>query len=159
MKKANLIKLLCCLVITNLAGYLGSIFTTPAIGSWYVNLNQPNFNPPNWLFAPVWTILFFLMGISLYLIVKDFKPNKKQAKIAVWFFGLQLVFNIFWSILFFGLKRIDLALIEIFVLLFLIIITTVQFAKISRLAAYCLLPYIFWVIFAGLLNFSFWLLN
>jgi len=158
MKKSNLIKLLFSLILTNLAGYLGSLFTTPAIRGWYATLNRPSLAPPNWIFAPVWTILFILMAVAFYLVIKDWRSDKTQ-RLAVCFFAIQLVLNTFWSILFFGLNRIDLALVEIFILLLFIILTAIQFAKIKKWAAYLLLPYIGWVMFAAFLNFSFWRLN
>lgn len=140
-----------------LAGIIGSIFTTSNIPTWYESLNKPSFNPPNWLFAPVWTTLYILMGISAFLIYK--KGLKKDIKFALGIFGLQLIFNTLWSILFFGLNSPLLGLICIIILWCLIVFTIKLFYKISKTAAYLLIPYIIWVSFATILNYFIWVLN
>jgi translocator protein len=177
----NSIKLIVSILICEFAGILGSIFTAPAIKSWYYFLNKPSFSPPNWLFAPVWTILFLLMGISLYLAwSKDFKANVPEKGIekkawnkiseklwsgswreenAVLIFVIQLVLNIFWSVIFFGLKSPDFAFVEILMLWFAILYTIINFYRISKPAAYLLIPYLLWVSFAAFLNLSIWLIN
>ena len=156
MKKP--LKLILCIIACELAGALGAIFTTPAINGWYATIQKPFFNPPNWIFGPVWTFLFFLMGVSLYLILeKDLKD--RTAKSALMIFIGQFILNILWSVLFFGLQRPFEAFMEIIVLWFLILLTIVQFHKIDRKAALLLAPYLLWVSFAAILNFSIWRLN
>ena len=133
------------------AGYLGSIFTTPVIPTWYAALNKPSFSPPDWVFAPVWTILYILMGISLYLVwIKTRIPT---------IFWIQLILNVTWSIIFFGLKNPTLAFVNIIALWVAIFLTIKSFYKINKLAGQLLFPYIAWVSFAGLLNLSIIILN
>jgi tryptophan-rich sensory protein len=177
----NNAKLIISILICELVGVLGSIFTTPAIKSWYFFLEKPFFSPPNWVFAPVWTVLFLLMGISLYLVwaknwvskVPVGKPEWKSwnpisAKLwtgswkeenAVAIFVLQLVLNILWSVIFFGLKLPGLAFFEILMLWFAILYTIINFYRISKSASFLLLPYILWVTFATILNLAVWRLN
>ncbi|MBW3022657.1 tryptophan-rich sensory protein [Candidatus Woesearchaeota archaeon] len=158
MKTKNIIMLVISLAVCQLAGFIGSIFNVSSIPTWYETLNKPSFNPPNWIFAPVWTTLFVLMGISLYLVwSKGLK--KKGVKSAVYVFGGQLALNTLWSILFFGLRSPTLAFVEIIILWLAILWTIIKFYKISKTAAYLLIPYIAWVSFAVLLNFVFVLLN
>lgn len=152
------IKLFISISICLLAAIIGSVFTTPSIPGWYKTLNKPSFSPPNWIFGPVWTILFILMGISLYLIWTDDKNNNaKKAPFII--FILQLLVNIFWSVAFFTIHSPGLALSVIAVLWLLILSTIISFRKISKLSAYLLIPYLFWVSFASILNFSIWKLN
>lgn len=141
-----------------MAGVIGSIFTTPAIPTWYANINKPSFRPPNWVFAPVWTILFLLMGIALFLILRKGLKNK-NVKIAFFFFIFHLVLNTLWSILFFGLESPFAAFIEIIFLWASILVSIILFLPISRIAGYLLIPYLLWVSFASILNFSIWRLN
>jgi benzodiazapine receptor len=157
-KGIKIFKLLVSILICQGAGAVGSFFTSPVISSWYAGLEKPSFNPPNWIFAPVWTILFLLMGISLYLIWRRGLEDKK-AKIAVFIFAIQLILNVLWSFLFFGLQSPLYAFVEIIILWLAILITIINFSKISKLAAYLLLPYILWVSFASVLNFSILILN
>jgi tryptophan-rich sensory protein len=151
----KILKFLFAVVLCQGAGIVESFFTTPAIGSWYATLTKPSFNPPNWIFAPVWTFLFFLMGVSLYLVWS----NTIQAltkRTAILFFSQQLALNILWSALFFGMHNPFLAFVEIIVLGVAILLTIFYFAKISKTAAWLLVPYILWVSFAAFLNFSIW---
>jgi len=150
------LKLIVSIVICEFAGIIGSIFTTPAIGTWYAGLTKPSFNPPNWLFAPVWTLLFLLMGISLFLV---WNSKSKSKKIAIYIFFGQLVLNILWSILFFGMKSPILGVFEIILLWIAILLTIISFVKISKPAGYLLIPYIIWVSFAAALNFALMVLN
>lgn len=155
--KKTITRLINSLVICQLAGLVGAVFTTPAIPSWYANLNKPPFNPPNWVFGPVWTTLYLLMGISLFLVIgKETKVDKKQAYFC---FAAQLVLNTFWSVVFFGWQQPLAAFLVILVLLTLIILTTIQFYKIAKPAAYLFIPYILWVSFATILNLSIVALN
>ncbi|MEO0097515.1 MAG: TspO/MBR family protein [candidate division WOR-3 bacterium] len=154
----KILKLLLSILICQAAGILGSIFTTPSIPTWYLQLNKPPFTPPNWLFAPAWTTLFLLMGISLYLVWNQGWENK-QVKKAILIFAIQLILNIFWSLIFFTLKSLLFAFIEIIILWIAILLTIFNFQKVSKPAAYLLLPYLFWVSFASVLNFSLLILN
>ncbi len=150
----NLVKLILSIVVCQLAGIIGSIFTIKSVSTWYLTLNKPFFNPPNWLFGPIWISLYFLMGIALFLVLQK-KDNKK----ALILFGTQLFLNAFWSIVFFGLKSPLFGLIVIFVLWALILLTIIKFFKVSKPAAWLLIPYIVWVSFASVLNLYLWILN
>lgn len=130
----------------------------PAIAGWYQNLNKPSFNPPDWIFAPVWIVLFFLMGISLFLIWRKETDLEKSRK-AIHIFGIQLILNVCWSIIFFGFKAINFAFIEIVVLWFAILYTIIVFYKISKISGLLLAPYLLWVSFALILNFVIWAIN
>ncbi|MDP2598324.1 MAG: TspO/MBR family protein [Candidatus Liptonbacteria bacterium] len=158
MKFNNTIKLIVSIAISEAAGVIGSLFTTSAIPIWYADLQKPALNPPGWIFGPVWTILYLLMGISLFLVWRRGTENK-DARTAIVLFAAQLILNAFWTIIFFGLHNPALAFVEIVVLLAAIIWTTVLFYKISRVAGILLLPYILWVSFAAYLNFAIWQLN
>lgn len=148
----KILKLLFAVILCEGVGVIGSFFTTPSIGSWYATLAKPSFNPPNWIFGPVWTLLFFLMGVSLFLIWSSGKPIKT----AILIFFQQLALNVLWSAIFFGLHNPLLAFVEIIVLWVAILLTIFYFAKISKIAAWLLVPYILWVSFAAFLNFSIW---
>lgn len=151
------IKLSFSVLICLIAGFIGSFFTTPSITTWYATLNKPIISPPNWLFAPVWTTLYILMGIALFLVWM--KNDKKQIKLAFIFFFTQLTLNSLWSILFFGLKSPFLALLEIIVLWLFILLTIIKFFKIKKLAGWLMIPYLVWVSFASVLNFLIFQLN
>ncbi len=133
------------------AGILGSFFTFSAIPTWYATLNKPVFSPPNWVFGPVWTILYLLMGISLYLVW-----TKKKVPTVFW---IQLVLNALWSIIFFGMRNPLLAMLDILALWVSIFLTIKAFSKINKLASNLLYPYLSWVTFATILNLSLVLLN
>jgi tryptophan-rich sensory protein len=157
-KKIDLRKLAIAIVICVVIGSLGSIFTMPAIGTWYSSLAKPSWNPPNWAFAPVWTTLFILMGFALYFVWnKGLKA--KGVKTALEIFGVQLALNVLWSILFFGLRSPLYGLAEIIVLWLAIVATIWKFYAISKPAAYALVPYIVWVTIATALNYSVFILN
>jgi len=151
------LKLLISILIPLFIGFSGSFFTVTSIDSWYSTINKPFFNPPNWIFSPVWTTLFILIGISFYLVwQKDFGKNKKEA-LNIYF--SQLFLNFLWSILFFTFQNPLLAFIEILILWLVIFLNIKIFYKIDKKAGYLLIPYILWVSFAALLNFSIFLLN
>ena len=154
----NLPRLAASLVICQLAGLAGSLFTYPSIPTWYASLGKPWFTPPSWVFAPAWTALFILMGISLYLVWQG-GLKERQPRQAVTLFGVQLGLNVLWSALFFGLQSPFLAFLEILALWAAIALTTIRFYPISRNAALLLVPYMAWVSFAAILNLSVWLLN
>lgn len=152
------LKLLISLVLPQLAGILGSVFTISAIPTWYATLVRPELAPPNFVFAPVWTTLYLLMGIAAFIVWKKGLATK-GVRVALGLFLIQLVLNTLWSIIFFGMNNLGLALIEIALLWIAIVATTVAFWKLSRTAAFLMLPYIAWVSFAAYLNYSFFVLN
>jgi len=154
----NILKLIISILICETAGAIGSLFTFSSIPTWYANLKKPFFTPPNWLFGPAWTFLYFLMGISFYLIWEKSKENSQNKK-AIFLFFLQLILNSLWSIIFFGLKSPFFAFLEIIILWFAILFTIIKFKLISKKAAYILIPYLCWVTFASILNFSVLILN
>lgn len=158
MQKKDAIKLIIAIVICELAGIIGSIFTTPYIPTWYAGLIKPSFTPPGWLFGPAWTTLFALMGIALFLVYKK-GLKRPNVKMAVYVFFIQLVLNIIWSIVFFGFQNPGFAFIEIVCLWLTILATILAFAKVSKPAAWLLIPYILWVSFASVLNYTIWVLN
>ena len=165
MKINNTLKFIIAIVVSELAGIIGSVFTTPSIPTWYAGLVKPAFNPPSWVFGPVWTTLFALMGISLFWIWQKRPYILENIRMLwVWRMGVvlfsgQLILNTLWSIIFFGLRSPGGALIEIVFLWLAILSTIIAFAKISKLAAWLLVPYIVWVGFAMYLNYSIWRLN
>lgn len=158
MKIKDYRNLFLSILICNLAGAIGSIFTMPAIDSWYGNLVKPAINPPSWVFGPVWTLLFVLMGVAAF-IVFNHGWEKVEVKIALSIFGVQLILNTLWSIIFFGLQNPGLAFLELVLLWMAILFSIISFFRVSKKAAYLLIPYIMWVSFAGYLNLSFFLLN
>jgi len=158
MKFQETFKLIFAIVVCELAGIVGSFFTAPAIPTWYAGLVKPEFAPPNWLFAPVWTTLFALMGVALWLVWEK-GWDKKRVKIAIMIFAVQLILNTLWSILFFGWQNPLAAFIEIIFLWLAIVATMAAFARISRAAAWLLAPYLVWVSFALYLNYMLWVLN
>jgi tryptophan-rich sensory protein len=157
MKFPEILKLVASVILCQMSGFLGSLFTTPAIPTWYATLKKPFFNPPNWIFSPVWISLFILMGVSLFFVWR--RPDHPKFKIASIFFFVQLILNILWSAAFFGLRAPLLGLIDIVLLWIAILLTIQHFLKVSKFAGVLLLPYLVWVGFATLLNFSLWILN
>lgn len=152
------LKFIASVTLCEAAGLLATPITTSAIPTWYATLNKPGFAPPNWLFAPVWTILFFMMGVSLYL-VWSLRSKKRKSKVALGYFFVQLGLNFLWSYMFFGLRSPLFGLINIVALWILIFATIKKFYPISKTAAYLLIPYLLWVSFATLLNASILVLN
>lgn len=153
----NWAKLLISLIVPFLAGFIGSSVTITGINSWYMNIAKPSFNPPNWIFGPVWTVLYIMMGFALYFLwTAKTSENRKKA---ITFFTIQIFLNSLWSILFFALEAPLLAFIEIIILWVFILLTIFYSWKVSRKAAYLLIPYILWVSFAAVLNFAIFLLN
>jgi len=149
-------KLIIAILIPQIAGGVGAVATTPKIRTWYAGLEKPFFSPPNWVFGPVWTLLFLLMGIALYLI---WESGKKEKKEAMKIFGVQLGLNVLWSWIFFGGENPGLAVGEIVILWLAIRSTIKSFSKISKRAGQLLIPYLAWVSFAGVLNGAVWWLN
>jgi tryptophan-rich sensory protein len=157
MKNKKMFTYIAGIIICQVAGIIGSIFTAPAVKGWYTGINKPSFNPPNWLFAPVWTTLFVLMGIAVSIIRLSEKTELRKKALKVFF--IQLILNTLWSIIFFGMENPILAFIEIVVLWFAILYTIILFRKIDRKASYLLIPYILWVSFASVLNLAIAILN
>lgn len=156
----NKITKILTVVVTCLAiGYFSSIVTRSSIETWYPTLVKPSFNPPNWVFAPVWSMLFIMMGVAAGLVWDRMDSDKGTVKKALVLFAIQLGLNALWSYLFFGLMNPMLALLEIVVLWLMIYETYIQFAKINKIAGYLFLPYLAWVSFATVLNGSIWWLN
>lgn len=158
MKIINILKLVASIILCQLAGIVGSLATIPSIPTWYASLKKPFFTPPNWIFGPVWTGLYALMGISLFMVWQR-RADHPQVKTAFIFFFLQLILNPIWSVAFFGLRLPLLGLIDIILLWIAILLTIQNFFKVSKMAGLLLLPYLLWVSFAALLNFSLWVLN
>ncbi len=154
----NLPKLLISVVGCELVGFLGTPFTISAIPGWYASLHKPFFAPPHWIFGPVWTLLYFLMGVAFYLIWKQ-GWQKKKVKMAGGFFLAQLALNFIWSPIFFGLRAPLPAFVVIVMMWVLIAMTMKKFFPVSRLAFYLLVPYLLWVSFATVLNAAIVLLN
>jgi len=156
MKKA--LRLVLFVLICESAGIIGSIFTTPSIPGWYAGLAKPPFNPPNWIFGPVWITLYALMGIAAFLIFEK-GIGKKEVRKALAVFAAQLVLNSLWSIVFFGAHQILGAAVLILLLWAMILATIRLFRRISGTAAGLLIPYLLWVSFATVLNISLYGLN
>lgn len=151
-------KLVISILIPVLVGFVSGFFTQSGVDGWYAAANKPSFNPPNWVFAPVWTTLYVLMGIALFLIWRtDAEKNIKQTAIIL--FAIQLALNFFWSIIFFKFQQTGWAFVEIIAMWLMILITITWFGKINPAAAWLLVPYISWVSFASVLNYSIWKLN
>lgn len=155
--KHDVLALVGFIILSEAAGVIGALFTTPAIPVWYESLLKPTLAPPNWVIAPVWTALFFLMGIAAFLVWR--KAAGSRGTVALRIFFAQLVINVLWTIIFFGLKNLGGAFAAIVVLWLAIAATIALFARVSKPAAWLLAPYIAWVTFAGYLNLMLWLLN
>jgi len=151
-------KLIISLALPQLAGVIGSLFTYTAVTSWYATLTKPEFAPPNWVFAPVWTTLFVLMGMSAFLIWEK-GSSRADVRFALFLFLSQLLLNTLWSVIFFGSRSFGWALIELILLWLALAATIIAFARISKIAGLLLVPYLGWVTFAGILNFAIWSLN
>ena len=151
-------KLIISIALPLLVGGIAGFFTNTGVDGWYAVANKPSFNPTTWIFAPVWTSLYILMGIALYLVWKD-DTGKPAKQTALLLFGVQLLLNFAWSFIFFYAAAPGWALVEIIIMWVAILLTILWFGKISSLAAWLLVPYICWVSFATVLNFYIWKLN
>lgn len=158
MKLNNPLKLIIALGLPLFIGWIGSLFVTPALPIWYNGLAKPALNPPSWIFMPVWTLLFVLMGIAVFLVWRK-EVNKKSVKMALAIFIFQLFLNVFWSLLFFGMHNPMVAFTEIISLWFAIMALILAFYQVSKAAAYLLIPYALWVSFATYLNYAIWQLS
>ncbi|UCG10776.1 MAG: tryptophan-rich sensory protein [Dehalococcoidia bacterium] len=154
----DIIKLVVSIVACQVAGLIGSVFTTPSIPTWYAALQKPAFTPPNWLFAPAWLTLYLLMAIAAFLIWRK-GLAQKEVKTALLIFAIQLILNALWSVAFFGLKSPLAGFIVIALLWVAILFTILRFFRLSAVAGALMLPYILWVSFAAALNIAIWQLN
>jgi benzodiazapine receptor len=154
----EIVLLVLSILVCQVAGFIGSIFTIPSIPTWYKNLKKPSFAPPNRIFGPVWITLYTLMGISLYLILREGLGNP-QVQLGMGIFGIQLVLNVIWSFVFFGKKSLLGGLVAILGLWVAILLTIISFLNVSQLAGLLLVPYILWSSFAAILNYSILKLN
>lgn len=155
--KHQIIPLLISIALAQLAGLIGSLFTTPNIASWYVTLVKPGFTPPSWLFGPVWLTLYTLMGLAAYLIWRERKHE--AARFSLWLYGVHLIINALWSVIFFGLHDIAMAFLVITTLWLAILGLIILFYRSNKTAAYLLIPYLLWVSYALALNAALWTLN
>jgi tryptophan-rich sensory protein len=153
----NILKLTLCITIPLLIGAISGIATASSIDTWYVDLTKPTFNPPNYLFGPVWTCLYILMGISFYMILQS--PKTELRKKAIIIFYTQLFLNFCWSFLFFKFQLLGLAFIEIIFIWVSIVMMIILYFEINKTAALLQIPYLLWVSFASILNGSIWFLN
>jgi benzodiazapine receptor len=159
-RKMNKITRILTVVVTCLAiGYFSGIVTRSSIETWYPTLVKPSFNPPNWVFAPVWSMLYIMMGLAAGLVWDRIEFEKEVVRKALILFAFQLALNALWSYLFFGLMNPMLAGLEVIILWLVIYETYIQFSKINRVAGYLMIPYLLWVSFATVLNASIWWLN
>lgn len=156
-KKRDLLGLFAFIILCLVVSAGGGAITATSVDTWYQALEKPTFNPPDWLFAPVWNLLYFLMGIAAWRVWRI--QSSKTLRLVYIVFGLQLCLNLIWTYLFFGLRRIDLALLEIVILLAVIVANMMMFRNIDRLAGLLFVPYTFWVTYATILNASLWVLN
>ncbi|HEX3810338.1 MAG TPA: TspO/MBR family protein [Rhizomicrobium sp.] len=154
-ERRNKLVLFAFLLVTLAVGALSSIFTEPNVSGWYTTIARPSFDPPNWIFAPVWTALYALMAVAAWRV---WRVNGWRSG-AMALYAIQLALNFAWSFIFFSLHRIDLALGEIAVLLLAIAATTIIFFRRDAIAGLLFLPYLGWVAFAAFLNYSIWVLS
>ncbi len=166
--KSFVIKALILVTVCEIVGITAGIATSEGVSSWFQTIEKPFFNPPSWLFAPVWIVLYFLMGIAAALVWHKGTTNGKEqlmemdsnrVRIALGLFAVQLVLNFCWSFLFFKYHLLFVAFLEIITMLIFIILTTIHFYRIHKTAGLLMIPYILWVSFASILNFSLWFLN
>lgn len=155
---SNIVKLIISIAIPLVVGFTAGFFTTTGPGSWYQTIQKPSWNPPSWVFAPVWTTLYVLMGVALFLIWKN-EENAFVKRYAITLFAVQLVLNFFWSFIFFRLEEPGWAFAEIILLWVFILATIFSFARVNTLAAWLLVPYISWVSFASILTYTIWTMN
>jgi len=155
------LSLVLAILAVELVGVSGAIFTAQGLASWYGTLQRPALAPPNWVFGPVWTTLFALMGVAVWLVWRQLSSSRaeRRARVALAAFAVHFVANLGWSAAFFGLQSVNLGLAVIVVLLALILLTMWAFDRVDRRAAILLVPYLLWTTFAAYLNYQFWVLN
>lgn len=152
-------KLILSVTLPMIIGWISSYFTRSSVSTWFLTLEKPSFNPPSWIFAPVWTTLYILMGIAFFLVWNSHVTWRGVKSRAITFYFAQLLLNFFWSFIFFYERQPGWAFAEISILLVMIIVTSFYFYKISKVAGWLMVPYIVWVSFATVLNYSIWQLN
>lgn len=157
--KRNILSLLAAILLPFIAAGIGGIATSSSVSTWYPSLKKPAWNPPAWVFGPAWTLLYLLMGLASWLVWRTDAADRSQVRQALGWYGLQLGLNALWSVIFFGLRRVGLALVEIVLLLSALLTTLVMFRRIRPEAAWLLSPYALWVGFATALNAAIWRLN
>lgn len=155
---SSYVKLLIAIAIPVLVGGISGFFTVSGVESWYQTIHKPSWNPPNWVFGPVWTTLYVMMGIALWLVWKE-DTSRELKMIAFILFGVQLILNFLWSFVFFKLEQPGFAFLEILFMWVAILATIFAFAQVNKTAAWLLVPYISWVSFAAILNFTIWIMN
>ncbi len=155
---SNIVKAIIAIAIPLMVGATSGFFTISGVESWYQTIQKPSWNPPNWIFGPVWTTLYVMMGIALFLVWKE-DTSEELKKIAIALFAVQLTLNFFWSFIFFNQQQPGWALVEIIAMWFFILLTIFAFAQVNKTAAWLLVPYISWVSFATILNYTIWQLN
>jgi tryptophan-rich sensory protein len=154
----NTVKLVIAILIPVAVGATAGFFTATGTGSWYQTIQKPSWNPPGWIFGPVWTTLYIMMGIALFLVWRSGAAEELK-KTAITLFAIQLVLNFFWSFIFFKMEQPGWAFAEIITMWLFILLTIFAFAKVNTTAAWLLVPYISWVSFASILNYTIWKLN
>jgi tryptophan-rich sensory protein len=152
----SLVGLALSLTLTLGVGAISGWVTAGSVSTWYTTLVKPGFNPPDWVFGPVWTTLYVLMGLAAW---RAWRARKTLRHKAFALYGTQLALNFLWSILFFGLHWIGVAMADLVALFVALVATGISFARIDRIAGWCFVPYALWVGFAGVLNASLWWLN
>lgn len=158
-QKSNIMAILIALAAPFGVALIGGAATASSVSTWYPTLNKPVWQPPAWVFGPVWTLLYLMMAIASWLVWQKRAQNEAQVYRALGWYGLQLGLNLAWSVIFFGMRQIGLALIEIVLLWATLAITIIKFGRIQRGAAGLLLPYLLWTTFAAALNAAIWWLN
>lgn len=171
-KSKQILKLIVSILVCQMAGAVGWLFTSDSVVTWHPMLNKPSFNPPAWIFGPVWTTLYLMMGIALFLIwnsdkkhgfltglISRFFHKDSGKETAIKLFMVQLVLNALWSVIFFGMQQPGFAFLEILFLFTFIALTFLSFWKQNKAAGLLMLPYLYWVGFATVLNFAIWQLN
>lgn len=159
MNVNNTLKFIISIFVQVSIGAISGFFTSSNVNTWFVTVTKPDFNPPSWVFAPVWTALYIMIGVALFLVWKNETTSKALKQKAITLFIIQMVLNFLWSFIFFQEHEIGWALVDIVALWIFILATIFAFAPISKTAAWLLVPYISWVSFASMLNFAIWQLN
>lgn len=155
---SNIVKAIIAIALPLMVGATSGFFTVTGVESWYQTIQKPSWNPPNWIFGPVWTTLYIMMGVALFLVWKE-DTSEELKKIAFTLFAVQLILNFFWSFIFFNQQQPGWALVEIIAMWVFILLTIFAFAQVNKTAAWLLVPYISWVSFATILNYTIWQLN
>lgn len=155
--RSPIVSFLTCMTLCYLVAFIGSQGAFQGLQGWYQSISKPAFTPPNWLFAPVWTVLYGLIGFALWQVWRS-SPSKART-VGLWLFAVQLVLNGLWSWIFFAWQRLPLAFVEIVVLDVAILLTLLAFNKVRSSTAWLMLPYLAWCLFATLLTFGIWRMN